>query len=290
MDVKKFLDNEPQPLSIAPSERFITLFGCVGLDIVLPDGNIASIGLGSASAIKSIVFYSQPRSTSEVLVIGRFSEFAHCDILVGGEHASGTICNYAFSALPVISSSLKSDGYFERQLPSCGSTSIGSGCLISRSCTLLSGVAVGDGAVIAAGSVVSRDVQPLQIVAGVPARPVKERFPDASDKKKFLDASHSTLTVRGMYQFARHVHLGDPSLKAPNLHRDALDKHVIFSSELDLRSRRINLRSMLGARIGSDRLSVSRLPSDFISYFKQATQNDASTIMWVADPFKYFGL
>jgi len=41
----------------------------------------------------------------------------------------------------------------------------------------LSGVKIGDGAIIDAGSVVTKDVEPFSIVAGVPAKHVKYRFP-----------------------------------------------------------------------------------------------------------------
>lgn len=44
--------------------------------------------------------------------------------------------------------------------------------------TVLKGVRIGRGAVVAAGAVVTRDVEPYAIVAGVPARPVRRRFSD----------------------------------------------------------------------------------------------------------------
>lgn len=46
---------------------------------------------------------------------------------------------------------------------------IGAGCLI------LPGVHIGEGAVVAGGSVVTRDVKPFAIVAGVPAKEIRER-------------------------------------------------------------------------------------------------------------------
>lgn len=44
------------------------------------------------------------------------------------------------------------------------------------SCTILSGVTIGHGAVVAACAVVTRDVEPYAIVAGNPARVVRWRF------------------------------------------------------------------------------------------------------------------
>ncbi len=56
---------------------------------------------------------------------------------------------------------------------------IGNDVWIGHAAILLPGVTVGDGAVIAAGAVVSRDVEPYTIVGGVPARPIRKRFPDS---------------------------------------------------------------------------------------------------------------
>jgi maltose O-acetyltransferase len=48
------------------------------------------------------------------------------------------------------------------------------GCWIGSRCTLLPGVVIGRGAIVAAGAVVSRSVPPDTLVAGVPARIVRE--------------------------------------------------------------------------------------------------------------------
>jgi maltose O-acetyltransferase len=50
---------------------------------------------------------------------------------------------------------------------------IGDGVWIASRVTVLPGVSIGDGSVVAAGAVVSRDVPPNSLVAGVPARVVR---------------------------------------------------------------------------------------------------------------------
>jgi phosphonate metabolism protein (transferase hexapeptide repeat family) len=55
---------------------------------------------------------------------------------------------------------------------------IGNDVWLGHGCTVMGGLRVGDGAVVAAGAVVTKDVEPFTIVGGVPARPIKKRFDD----------------------------------------------------------------------------------------------------------------
>ncbi|MBM7567004.1 acyltransferase [Paenibacillus sacheonensis] len=54
-----------------------------------------------------------------------------------------------------------------------GSVHIGSGVMIGANTTILPGVTIGDGAVVAAGSVVHKDVQPGAFVGGNPIRDIR---------------------------------------------------------------------------------------------------------------------
>ena len=74
---------------------------------------------------------------------------------------------------------------------------IGHDVWIGHGATITAGVAVGNGAVIGAGAVVTRDVAPYTIVVGVPARPLKDRFPEGvgarMDALAWWDWPHATL-------------------------------------------------------------------------------------------------
>lgn len=70
------------------------------------------------------------------------------------------------------------DEHLDSSLPHVthGPTRIGSDVWIGTGAIILSGVEIGHGAVIGAGSIVTRDVDPYAIVAGVPAEMKKWRF------------------------------------------------------------------------------------------------------------------
>ena len=116
------------------------------------------------------------------LIIGKFCSLADCFIFVGGEHRPDFISTYPFSAF---------DGWGAEHIQgvprSKGNVVIGNDVWIGHHATIMSGVIIGDGAVIGAESVVARNVAPYTIVAGNPARVIRQRFSD--EDVKFLLAT-----------------------------------------------------------------------------------------------------
>lgn len=94
-------------------------------------------------------------------------------VLLGGGHPINWVSSFPLRArfgLP---------GAYEDGSPrSNGDVSIGSDVYIGREARILSGVSIGDGAVIGAHSVVAKDVRPYAVVVGNPAREIRRRFPD----------------------------------------------------------------------------------------------------------------
>lgn len=58
-------------------------------------------------------------------------------------------------------------------------TSVGSDVWIGANCIVLEGVRIGHGAIVGAGSVVTKSVQPYSIVGGVPAKHIRFRFQES---------------------------------------------------------------------------------------------------------------
>ena len=58
-----------------------------------------------------------------------------------------------------------------------GPTTVGHDVWFGARCIVLSGVTIGNGAVIGAGSIVTRDIPPYAIAVGNPARIIRYRFP-----------------------------------------------------------------------------------------------------------------
>lgn len=108
------------------------------------------------------------------LAIGRYGSIADgVELLLGGNHRTDWATTYPFPALPGLWPEATGTADFTR---SRGDIVIGHDVWIGSQAMILSGVTIGHGAVIAARAVVTRDVPAYAIVAGNPARVVRERF------------------------------------------------------------------------------------------------------------------
>ncbi|TCS84861.1 virginiamycin A acetyltransferase [Anseongella ginsenosidimutans] len=103
------------------------------------------------------------------ITIGNFCSIAPNVLIQEYDHDHSRLTSYFISA------NLFKEG-MEADICSKGPIDIGSDVWIGAGCALLSGVKIGNGAVIAANSVITKDVPAFAIVAGNPARVIKYRF------------------------------------------------------------------------------------------------------------------
>lgn len=105
------------------------------------------------------------------LSIGAFCSIAtNVQIFLGGNHHADWVSTYPFPAMLEGLESVSDYGY------SHGNVVIGSDVWLCSNTVILSGVTIGHGAIVAAGSVVTKDVEPYAVVGGSPARLLKWRF------------------------------------------------------------------------------------------------------------------
>lgn len=121
------------------------------------------------------VLYHYPIN-HERLVIGRF-----CSIACGAKflfnsanHTQRSLSTYIFPVL------FEEWGLDVERIPEAwdnkGDIVVGNDVWIGYEAVILAGVTIGDGAIVAARAVVTKDVPPYTIVGGVPARPIRRRF------------------------------------------------------------------------------------------------------------------
>lgn len=104
------------------------------------------------------------------LRIGAFCSIAaDVGIFLGGQHHPEWVTTYPFGAL-------WREHHHPDQPWSRGDVVIGNDVWIGREAMIMSGVTIGDGAVIAARALVSKDVPPYAIVGGNPAKLIRSRF------------------------------------------------------------------------------------------------------------------
>lgn len=116
------------------------------------------------------------------LYVGNYCSIASfVKVFLGGGHRTDWISTYPFNAL---NDSFPNAADISGHPFSKGDVIIGNDVWIGQGAVIMSGVKIGDGAVIGAYSLVAKDVESYSIVAGNPARCVRKRFSD--DDIEFL--------------------------------------------------------------------------------------------------------
>lgn len=166
-----------QPVSLTlgegmnPLKRIAVYFGHYDTRVYMTDTAYIDIGAGSLETLNNLS--NTPTHVGSMGAIGRFCEMAPtAQIFVRAEHENDKPVNICFTGMPVLG-----DYFNDQALKPLKPVSIGNGVVVSAGARILSGVAVGDGAVIGASSVLTRPAEALGIYAGAPARLLRRRAP-----------------------------------------------------------------------------------------------------------------
>lgn len=112
------------------------------------------------------------------LVIGKFCAIARgiTFIMNGANHRMNSVTTYPFN---IMGHGWEKCTPTLEDLPFKGDTVVGNDVWIGQDVTVMPGVHIGDGAIIAAESVVTRDIPPYHVAGGNPCRVIRKRFDDA---------------------------------------------------------------------------------------------------------------
>ena len=128
---------------------------------------------------KNNVLYHYPVN-GDKLIIGKFCSIA-CGakfMLTSANHKMSSLSTYPF---PIFYEEWGLDAKDIRNAwDNKGDIVIGNDVWIGYEAVIMAGVTIGDGAIIGTRAVVTKDVPPYTIVGGVPAKPIRKRFDDAT--------------------------------------------------------------------------------------------------------------
>ncbi|MCZ4058018.1 CatB-related O-acetyltransferase [Pantoea sp. LMR881] len=114
------------------------------------------------------------------LSIGKFCSIAGEVVIILGNHRTNTATTYPFKALRKYWPGIRTER-IEDHITN-GDVEIGNDVWIGYRAVIMSGVKIGSGAIIAANSVVNKDVPPYAIVGGTPAKIIRYRHADEQIK------------------------------------------------------------------------------------------------------------
>lgn len=147
------------------------------------------IGFGTYGELNVVDFGGDKK-----LIIKNYVSIAqNVSFILNADHYTNHISTYPFRVKTLQSQLSESFGK--------GDITVADDVWIGYGATIMSGVRIGQGAVIAAGSVVTKDVPPYAIVGGVPAQVIKFRF-ESELIEELLKVDYSKLTKE---QIEQHI-------------------------------------------------------------------------------------
>lgn len=157
------------------------------------------LGYGTYVAARSRVLYTK---------IGKYCSIGQELGCIFGQHPTSKFVSthpafYSASFHPI--SYVVQDSFDERRriVESDYSIVIGNDVWIGNRVSIMEGVRIGNGAIVAAGSVIVKDVPPYAIVGGVPAKTIKMRFNESEieflEKIQWWNKSEDWLKKNGKY-------------------------------------------------------------------------------------------
>ena len=157
------------PLKAAPNVRSSTpSISCVsGLNVLLQF-------LQKNNFEKNVKYHFD--FIGDKLIIGKFCMIASdvTFIMNGANHLTQSISSYPFAIFGHDWQNAMKD----KTYPNKGNTIVGNDVWIGYNVTILPGITIGDGAIIAANTTVTKDVPPYSIAGGNPSKVIKKRFSD----------------------------------------------------------------------------------------------------------------
>lgn len=171
----------PDPCAVFPNEYKTSCFiknVVTAPNVQIGDYTYYDDAVDPTGFEKNNILFNYPEF-GDRLIIGKF-----CSIASGTKFIMGP-ANHRISSVTTYPFHVFGGAWSERtpehlaQLPFKGDTVVGNDVWFGRECVIMPGVTIGDGSIVAAYSVVTRDVEPYSVVGGNPARFIKKRFDDA---------------------------------------------------------------------------------------------------------------
>ena len=140
------------------------------------------------------------------LIIGKFCMIASDVkfIMNGANHLTKSISSFPFA----IFGKAWKDAMNGESYPTKGNTEIGNDVWIGYNSTIMPGITIGDGAIIATNSTVTQDVEPYSIVGGNPAREIRKRFTE-EQIEKLLEIKWWNWDIKKITENVKNLTTGD---------------------------------------------------------------------------------